>query len=86
MLLVLPVARLGLPSMRGSNERTPADGSAGVADGGSCCAHAVNSRPMRAELSDELGAMAFKHPWASDCIGERPGGKRCFALADMPPQ
>ena len=26
MLLVLPVARLGLPSMRGSNERTPADG------------------------------------------------------------
>ena len=49
--------------MRGSNERTPADGSAGVADGGSCCAHAVNSRPMRAELSDELGAMAFKHPF-----------------------
>ena len=29
-LLVLPVAGLGLPSMRDSNERTPADGSAGL--------------------------------------------------------
>jgi anaerobic glycerol-3-phosphate dehydrogenase len=29
--------------------------------------------------------MAFERPWASDCIGERPGGQRCFALADMPP-
>ena len=54
ILLVPPVARLGLPSMRGSNERTPAEGSAGVADSGSCYAHAINSCPAWAAAEGDF--------------------------------